>query len=103
MYTDIGPLNREGGWTHVTLSFQKDERKAFHSENAKGKGLLNRGANYFTDGSTGYAIFIGRKYIDGDGVDVDVIIDELTFWNRALSEREVNALYCQHNPKGCSK
>ena len=49
----------------------------------------------------GYAIFIGPKYIDGDGVDVDVIIDELTFWNRALSEREVNALYCQHNPTGC--
>ena len=102
-YYDIGTLNRDGGWTHVTLSFVKNEQKAYRFENAKRNSVRNRGTNYFTGGSPGYAIFIGRQYTDQDGEDIDFIIDELTFWNRPLSQSEVNSLYCQNELSECSK
>ena len=42
-------------------------------------------------------VVIGRHYVDGDYDYASVELDELVFFNRALEDQEIQALYQQHN------
>ena len=42
-------------------------------------------------------VVIGRHYVDGDYDYVSVELDELVFFNRALEDQEIQALYQYYN------
>ena len=41
-------------------------------------------------------VVIGRKFTDSDTAYASVEVDELTFWNRALTPQEIQAIYNMH-------
>ena len=42
-------------------------------------------------------LVIGRRFVDANHNYVSVEMDELIFWNRILSQQEVQELYTQYN------
>ena len=85
------------GWFHLALVFHGPE---------DGEGItMHRNEDHWTSRSlqdsngfknTSGTVIIGRLYSDRDSNYGNVMVDELTFWNRQLTEQEVDALRNMH-------
>ena len=81
----------DAGWYQVVLTFESSVSKLY----------VNGGtSDVDTDNSSGYAtnsqttiVAIGAKYNDGASNYFDGQIDEIAFWNEALTAAEITALY----------
>ena len=84
-------------WFHLVLVFHGPESGqgfAVHrDEDQWTSRILHTNGGYKNTSGT---VIIGRLYSDRDGNYGDVMADELTFWNRQLTEQEVDALRNMH-------
>ena len=90
-------VNIPSGWFHLVLVFHGPEH---------GQGFtIHRNGNHWRAGSaidtndygnTSGNTIIGRLYSDRDNNYSNMMVDELTFWNRQLTEQEVDALRIMH-------
>lgn len=83
-----------GEWTHIALTFTKNDDfgsgsvRVYINGVDKGVGDQDVYANRFDWGST-YDFFIGKSYDNGRYLDGD--ISEVRVWNRVLTPEEINA------------
>ena len=84
------PPFRRGKWTHVVFTFSGFNTKGNQAEaklymNGQAQGTLTGKPQIFTWDESKAAIILGWSYIG--------LYDDLAIFNRALSEKEVKALY----------
>ena len=82
------------GWTHVVLNY-------IGPDNGQGIGIYYNGAEVASDTtktsgsySAGYGrIVVGRRYTNEDRLYTSVQVDELVFFNVALTPEYIQSLY----------
>ena len=82
------------GWFHVAVVFHgtsDGQGVKIHVESSSWRidTLGSTGKTYHN--STG-TVVLGRVFVNNEGSNGDFAIDELTFWNRKLSDQEVELL-----------
>ena len=84
--------DRPSGWFHIVMVLHGagDELVAYQDKVATRSTEKQLKSNHqLYSGKT----VIGRTYVDDDSNYTSLILDELTFWNRPLTQEEVDQLY----------
>ena len=81
-------------WFHLVLVFHgpnDGQGITVHLNNQSVRESIKPSSNFSPGNATG-EVAIGRLYVDRNEHYSNVMADELTFWNRQLSETEVEVL-----------
>ena len=85
--------DRPSGWFHMVLVLQGNRGiKVYHDKVVQNELVetINRTRLYTLGSGT---TVIGKKFTDTEVHYASVAVDELTMWNRALSETEAAEIY----------
>lgn len=88
----------DGGWYHIVLTFASSVSRLY--VNGSQENVVSS-SGYATNEQT-TPVSIGAKYNDGDSNNYDGQIDNVAFWNEALTANEITALYNSGSPLDAS-
>ena len=90
-------LEKPDGWFHLVLNYigpaDGQGITIYTDGTLQGNGTTKE-TDPYTPGDG--RVVIGREFTDSDEWYASVEVDELTFWNRALTLQEIQAIYYMH-------
>ena len=97
MDTSFGTMRNLNGWFHLVLNYigpADGQGITIYTDGDLQVSVTSRVTTSYTAGDG--RVVIGRARTDLDERYASVEVDELTFWNRALTQQEIQAIYYMH-------